>query len=190
MQTKPKHSSIIFLFLLFVSLLLAVFLFSLNSSANESSAKINVIYNQNHEPDKEIVNLINSADKYIYFAIYTLTKENIVDALIAAKLRGVEVKGVLDFNQSIIAEEKPSVNKLKKYNIPLEIPFKEQGLMHIKMLITEKSYASGSYNWTVSGTTLNDEVLEYGDNEKVRNLYLKVFEDLYKKYTNSLVLLP
>jgi phosphatidylserine/phosphatidylglycerophosphate/cardiolipin synthase-like enzyme len=150
-------------------------------AANEY-AQTNVYYSQTSQTDLEIIKEIQAADQYVYFAVYTLTKENMVDALIAAKLRGVEVKGVLDFNQSTISQEKPLISKLRKYNIELKIPEKESGLMHIKMLITDKAYASGSFNWTASATKYNDEVLEIGKVKDIHDQYLKTWKELYNKY--------
>ena len=132
--------------------------------------------------DQKLINVINNAHKYVYFAVYTITKQNIADALIAAKLRGVDVQGILDYNQSIIPEEKPIVTRLKKYGLQLKIPIKESGLIHIKMLVTESAYASGSFNWTTSATNYNDEVLEIGSVEGLRKKYLSVWEKINKKY--------
>src|SRR5258706_15120048 len=46
--------------------------------------------------DKELVRVIDGAHKYLYFAIYTFTKANIADAIIRAKQRGVDVRGIID----------------------------------------------------------------------------------------------
>ncbi len=145
-------------------------------------AQTRVYYSQTDAPDRELVGIIQDAQKYVYFAIYTVTKENIANALIAAKLRGLDVQGVLDYNQSLIAQEKPWLAKFKKYGIKIKSPFKLQGLMHIKMLVTEKAYASGSFNWTVSAATLNDDILEIGAVPGIHDQYLRIFKALNKKY--------
>ena len=46
--------------------------------------------------------------------------------------------------------------------------------MHLKLLVTDRAYALGSYNWTESATTLNDEVLEIGTAEPLREAYLDI----------------
>jgi phosphatidylserine/phosphatidylglycerophosphate/cardiolipin synthase-like enzyme len=143
-------------------------------------AQTKVLYSKDDKIDEALVSEIQAARKFVYFAVYTITKENIVNALIAAKLRGLEVVGVLDANQIDIPEEKPWVKKLKKYGIVLKIPVKESGLMHLKMLVTDKAYASGSFNYTVSAASYNDEVIEVGRVEGIRKQYLKVFKRLYE----------
>jgi len=152
------------------------------SLALNQFAQTNIIYSGTGRPDQAIVNEIQNAKQYVYFAVYTLTKENIAAALIAAKMRGLDVRGVLDYNQSIITQEKPWISKFKKYGINLEIPVKQDGLMHIKMLVTDQSYGVGSFNWTTSGTFYNDEILEIGKIESLREKYLKIFQELWKKY--------
>ncbi|MDB4940421.1 MAG: phosphatidylserine/phosphatidylglycerophosphate/cardiolipin synthase [Candidatus Doudnabacteria bacterium] len=151
-------------------------------TANNQYAQTSVYYSQTSHSDEQIVKTIQAAHSYVYFAIYTLTKQNIVDALIAAKLRGVDVKGLVDFNQSTIPQEKPYVAKLKKYGISLKIPLKPSGLMHIKMLVTDNTYASGSFNWTTSATSYNDEVLEIGSVKGIHDQYLKIWRTLDAKY--------
>ena len=46
--------------------------------------------------------------------------------------------------------------------------------MHMKVLVTDHAYALGSYNWTESATTLNDEILEIGTAEPLREEYLDI----------------
>jgi len=50
--------------------------------------------------------------------------------------------------------------------------------------VTEKAYASGSFNWTAAATNLNDEVLEIGYDEAVRQKYQNILEEIFKKYNN------
>ncbi|MHB8871580.1 MAG: phospholipase D-like domain-containing protein [Candidatus Doudnabacteria bacterium] len=162
------------------------FLFNQNLSFRErllenGYAQTKVLYSKDDKIDEALVSEIQAAEKFVYFAVYTITKENIVNALIAAKLRGLEVVGVLDANQIDISEEKPWVKKLKKYGIVLKIPAKESGLMHLKMLVTDKAYASGSFNYTVSAASYNDEVIEIGRVEGIRKQYLSVFRRLFER---------
>lgn len=137
-----------------------------------------VIYSlDKKENDKEIIKLIDNADKYIYFAIFTFTKDNIADALIRAKERGLLVWGITDLEQTN-SNNKLVVNKLLSAKIPVENQKHTDGIMHIKAIVTEKAYASGSYNWTDSATSHNDEILEIGYNKYIHDEYLKIIEKL------------
>lgn len=128
--------------------------------------------------DKEIVKLIDGAHRYVYFAVYTFTKDTIADALIRAKKRGVIVWGITDQGQSTSDFEAPVIERLRTAGIPIETQKHMDGIMHVKALVTENAYASGSYNWTESATVANDEVLEIGTNSSLHKYYFEIVKKI------------
>lgn len=145
-----------------------------------------ILYCQDASCDQEIIRQIAAAQTYVYFAVYTITRPSIVDAVIGAKLRGLDVRGITDFNQSITTEEKPELNRMKTAGIPIEAPIKDNdGLMHIKLLVTDTGYVSGSYNWTTAATSYNDEVIASGYDAYGTAAYRAIFTELWKKYFAS-----
>lgn len=137
--------------------------------------------------DQELIALINAAQDHIYFAIYTFTLPTIADALVEAKERGVDVRGLMDSEQSGNSYGAPIAAKLRAAGIPLLTERHESGngIMHIKLLVTEQAYAFGSYNWTKSATTLNDEILEIGTDSALRQAYENVLKRLFDAYRGS-----
>ncbi len=137
--------------------------------------------------DQELIALINAAEEHIYFAIYTFTLPNVADALAEAKKRGVDVKGLMDSEQSGTSYSTPIVAKLRAAGIPLltERHASGNGIMHIKLLVTERAYAFGSYNWTKSATTLNDEILEIGTDPALRQAYENILKRLFDAYKGN-----
>jgi hypothetical protein len=128
--------------------------------------------------DQEIINVIDGAKKYVYFAVYTFTKENIADALIAAKQKGIDVRGITDAEESQTAYEQPIVKKLETAGIPVETQKHADGIMHIKAVVTDRAYAMGSYNWTESATVANDELLEVGTDDALRGVYASIIKNI------------
>ncbi len=128
--------------------------------------------------DQEIIKLIDSADKYVYFAVFTFTKDNIADALIAAKQRGVLVWGITDTEQAQSDFEKPIIDKLSSAGIAVETQKHPDGIMHIKAIVTDKAYALGSYNWTQSATVANDEILEVGTDKNLHDRYFGILKNI------------
>lgn len=126
--------------------------------------------------DQALVRAIDGAQKYAYFAIYEFTKENVADALIRAKERGIEVEGIMDRGQSQYPAQAKIVEELESAGIPVEFQRHERGIMHIKLLVTDKEYALGSYNWTGAATFVNDEILEIGAAEPLRGKYLEIMQ--------------
>jgi len=126
--------------------------------------------------DQQVIRVIDNAKTYVYFAIYTFTKEDIADALIRAKQRGLIIWGITDAGQSISSYEKPVLDKLKTAGILVETQKHVDGIMHIKAVVTDNAYALGSYNWTDSATVANDELLEIGTNNDLRQQYFDIIK--------------
>ena len=166
---------------IFLRVLLCGLIFALgfslgNFNAHDTGATT-VLYSLDAKHnDREIIKLIDDANHFAYFAVYTFTKENIADALVRAKRRGVDVCGITDAEQSQLKEEVPVIEKLRAAGIVVETQKHPDGIMHIKALVTDRAYAAGSYNWTWSATNVNDEILEIGTDENVRAQYERIIE--------------
>ena len=152
------------------------------------AGSVRVVYSlDKKQNDQELIALINETEKYVYFAIYTFTLPSIADALIAAKKRGIDVRGIMDSEQSSNTYGAPITAKLLSAGIPLltEKHAGGNGIMHIKLLVTEKAYAFGSYNWTKSATTINDEILEIGTDPTLRKTYENILTKLLNAYQGT-----
>lgn len=148
----------------------------------QAARSIKVYYNHETALNEEVTKVIQDADEFVYFSIYTFTREDIRDAFLAAKYRGVEVRGIMDRKQSfgIDAQEK-IVKELQDAGV--EIIFNDHSyIMHLKTVVTEKAFVTGSYNWTASGTDSNDETIEVGYDEDVRKQYEDTLERIMAKY--------
>ena len=141
--------------------------------------------------DKELIALIDGAKAHIYFAIYEFTLKDVADALVAARKRGVDVKGIADSHESASAPDRPIMAELAAAGIPVETErhADANGIMHIKALVTDSAYAIGSYNWTYSATTENDEILEIGTDPALVATYTNILKTLFNAYrgTNAAV---
>ncbi len=156
--------------------------------AAPAANSVRVIYSLDQKQnDKEIIALINAAKTKIYFAIYTFTLPSIADALVEAKKRGVDVRGVVDSGQSSNSYGAPITTKLLAAGIPIvtEKHKDGNGIMHIKAIVTDSAYALGSYNWTGSATTENDEILEIGTDPTLRQTYENILRRLLNAYAGN-----
>ena len=156
--------------------------------ASPAPGTMRIIYSLDQKQnDQELITLINGAKDHIYFAIYTFTLPSIADALVNAKQRGVDVRGLMDSGQSSDSYGAPITKKLQAAGIPMlvEKHASGNGIMHIKLMVTEKAYAFGSYNWTNSATTINDELLEIGTDPTLRAAYENVLKKLFEAYKGN-----
>jgi len=149
---------------------------------------IRVVYSLDQKQnDKEIIALIENAKTRIYFAMYEFTLKDIADALVAAKKRGVEVRGLVDAGESANSYDKPIIDELLGAGISVvtEKHATGSGIMHIKAIVTDSAYALGSYNWTNSATTLNDEILEIGTDQTLRQAHENILKKLLDAYRGN-----
>jgi hypothetical protein len=156
--------------------------------AAPASGAVRVIYSLDQKQnDKEIIALINAAQTHIYFAMYEFTLKDIADALVAAKKRGVEVRGLVDAVEAADSYDQPIMTELAQAGIPVEIEKHADGngIMHIKAIVTDQAYALGSYNWTGSATTENDELLEIGTDPNLRQVYDDMLKKLLTAYQGN-----
>src|SRR5437762_12486745 len=90
-----------------------------------------------HDPQldcaKAIIDLFNAARKTAHVAIFTLTERRIVDAMIAARKRGVTVAVVTDAEQSQSPEnavQKQMIEKLRQAGVAVQVAVKQAALLH------------------------------------------------------------
>lgn len=153
-----------------------------------AAGAVRVIYSlDKKQNDQEIIALINEAEDHIYFAIYTFTLPSIADALVNAKKRGVNVRGIVDSGQASDSYGAPIIKILLDGGVSVvtEKHATGNGIMHIKLLVTEQAYAFGSYNWTKSATTINDEILEIGTDKALRQAYENILKKLLEAYRGN-----
>jgi phosphatidylserine/phosphatidylglycerophosphate/cardiolipin synthase-like enzyme len=182
-DTKPKIKRDA-IYLIVIALLIAAcgqFYYTYHYKP-QAARDIRVIYNQDEQANVQVTRTIQDAQKFVYFGIYTFTREDIRDALLAAKYRGLDVRGIVDRRQSAgINAQTAIVEELQ--NAGIDIVFNDHSyIMHLKTVVTDRSYVTGSYNWTAAATNLNDEILEIGNDEDVRKQYEKTMLRIIDEY--------
>lgn len=129
------------------------------------------------ECENNIIAEINQAKK-IDIAVYSITNQNIVDAIIAAKKRGAKVRVITDRLQS--AGKYSLAEELESAGIPVIKNVKHR-IMHNKFAIFDgRRIESGSYNWTDSATKSNAENCMFFDQED--KTFTKQFDYLWDLY--------
>ena len=131
--------------------------------------------------DKAITNaiipLIDKAENYIYTPIFYLTHKGIIESLLNAKNRGVDVKVIIDANSA--------ANKYSKHHLLREngIEVKTEnwgGKMHMKSLAADDKYlVIASMNWTNSAENTNDENTIVVENKDLALQFKKEFLNLW-----------
>jgi phosphatidylserine/phosphatidylglycerophosphate/cardiolipin synthase-like enzyme len=124
------------------------------------------------------VDLISNAQESIYFMAYSFTSDPLGEAVRERAQEGVTVKGVMDAEQvaSNIGTEYDAFNQagLEVYQDGI------LGLLHHKVMIIDgESVVLGSYNFTNSAETRNDENLIVVYNADIAAYFMAEFERVY-----------
>ncbi len=111
-------------------------------------------------PDNGVANriteLIRSAQDSIYFMAYSFTSDDIGKVIIQRAQAGVRVAGVMDAGQ-ILSNQGTEFDKFVRIGLDVRKSGID-GLMHHKVIIIDgKIVITGSYNFTLSAETDNDE---------------------------------
>lgn len=138
----------------------------------------------NFSPDDgvadHILELLDNAEESIYFLAFSFTTDEFGEAIRWQAENGLNVAGVMEEQQV-------------KFNIGTEYDFFKQagldvlldgneGQMHHKTIIIDKRIViTGSYNFSHSAETRNDENLIVIYNEQIADFYLQEFQRVYKQ---------
>jgi len=150
-------------------------------SSNVSEGNMQLFLCPQDNCAQNLVNFYGTAGKSIHVMIYSLTKQEIADALVAAKLKGIEVKVLIDSSQAGLKDAKDEFLlengvELKRVNIP------GYSIFHDKVsIIDSNAFSTGSFNYTQNADSGSAENLMIVKDEK---LALE-FEKEFQKYWSS-----
>jgi phosphatidylserine/phosphatidylglycerophosphate/cardiolipin synthase-like enzyme len=125
-----------------------------------------------------LVELINGAEESIYFLTYSFTTDELAEAVLSAKARGVEIQGVMDRGQA--ANAGGEFDHLVENGIDVHLDG-EEGNMHNKVLIIDgKIVVTGSYNFSANAEKRNDENLLVIHATEVASVYMEEFRRIWE----------
>jgi phosphatidylserine/phosphatidylglycerophosphate/cardiolipin synthase-like enzyme len=130
-----------------------------------------------------IVRAINQSTTKINVRTFFLTSETIVDALKAAKDRGVTVRVILDATSA--HNEYSLHGELRTHGVSVKVE-NWGGTEHIKALSADgRVVVLGSQNFTLSGNTLSDENTLYIRNYPLATAYDAAFETAWSSISST-----
>jgi len=137
-----------------------------------------------------IVRELEQAKKEILVAVYAFTSDELANAMVQARKRGVSVQVIVD-REFDMGNQKSKGKFLEAQKILLKrlsgirssTAEKEVGLMHQKFAVIDRRLVfTGSYNWTYSADALNDEnLLFFRDAGPLAEEYRKAFFRLWER---------
>jgi len=165
------------------------------AAAVVSSTEATMTITYNNPPSANYINtrvrdVINGATSYCYVAIYGMNEPNIVNALAAAKQRGVDVRIVTDTDYRYKSGYQASYDLLASYGIPI-VCDNRTTLMHNKFIVADGTkLVTGSYNFTTEQTTVdkNNVIIITGNTgivTRFKNEFLQMYAGKFGSYKTN-----
>lgn len=130
--------------------------------------------------EKEIIRLIKNSKKSINVSVYSISNDNIMQALIEAKKRGIKLTILTDATQTSNPKTFPRLEELIKAKPRFKV-HSVCRIMHDKVAIFDNKEAiTGSYNWTNPASTQNSENCITTQNKADISKYQNRFKKLWK----------
>ena len=125
----------------------------------------------------EITGLISAARNEIDICVFTITDNRISRAILAAKERGVKIRIITDNDKQF--DIGSDIDELAHANIPVRVD-RTSSHMHHKFAIFDQSIlVTGSYNWTRSAASANQENIIVTNNDKHIDAFCREFQSLW-----------
>ncbi|MCX8102863.1 MAG: phospholipase D-like domain-containing protein [Candidatus Bipolaricaulota bacterium] len=139
------------------------------------SAPLRAYFSPSPEPEKALIQTLRSAQQSVHAALYQLTDPEIAQALTEIAKRGLELKILLD--------DEPSQGSKGCLLLSSGIPIKQyvdSGIMHHKFAVIDSALViTGSYNWTTSAQTRNEENLLVIQSPELAHAFEQEFQKLW-----------
>lgn len=159
-------------------------------TATKADMAVQACFSPQDKCSFHILREIDGAKKELLVAVYAFTSDGLADALVRAKKRGVNVQVIID--REFDSRNQGSRGKfLEAQKIPvrrlsggkLSNPERDAGLMHQKFAIVDRRVVfTGSYNWTHSADSVNDEhLLVFRDAGPLAEEFRRVFLVLWER---------
>ena len=140
---------------------------------------VEIYFSPDDGVDAHLLELLQGAQESIYFMAYSFTSSDLGDAIIERAGAGVTVAGVMDAGQ-VASNADTEYNAFIGAGVDARMDGNTGGLMHHKVIIIDRSIVvTGSYNFTSSAETLNDENVVILFDPDAAAKFLEEFQRVY-----------
>lgn len=126
---------------------------------------------------------LSSPKKTLEVCVFTITDDSVAKILIDLYKKGIKVRVITDDDQSLSTGS--DIQSLIKAGIPIEMDATPYHMHNKFAIIDGVLLLNGSYNWTSTANTKNNENMIVTNNKKLVSSYQNYFEDLWKQFAKN-----
>ncbi|MFN9718959.1 MAG: phospholipase D-like domain-containing protein [Planctomycetota bacterium] len=128
---------------------------------------------------QKIRSLLSGAKKSVDICVFTITDDRISQSIIEAHQRHVVVRIITDNDKSL--DPGSDTDRLQSSGVPLVIDQTEYHMHHKFAVFDGAILVNGSYNWTRSAATQNEENIIVTNNSRLVSEFSAAFEKLWQE---------
>jgi cardiolipin hydrolase len=122
-----------------------------------------------------------SAKRSMDICVFTISDDRLSDAIVAAHQRGVVVRIISDNDK--VFDDGNDIRRLHQAGIAIRVDHSQYHMHHKFALFDGSELANGSFNWTRTATSHNDENLVVSNDRNLVRSFSQQFEGLWARYT-------
>ncbi len=147
----------------------------------QATYKSSAYFSPGEKPRDAIIGLIGGANQRIDICVFTITDNQITDAIIDAYRRGVQVQILTDNDKS---EDRGSdIDRLAEIGITVFVDRTDKHMHHKFAIFDRTTLLTGSYNWTRSAAEFNEENILVTDDPRLVEPFMNEFTKLLREFS-------
>lgn len=146
--------------------------------AGNKTSFLGIYFSPNGGCKDQVISWINRANISVHVLIYSFTLDDVSDALMAARQRGVEVRIVFEKSQ---ISQYSEYQKLRAAGIPVRNDTNSYSMHNKVMIIDGEIVLTGSFNWSAAAENENDENLIIIKSIPIAAIYEKEFTKIWNQ---------
>ena len=147
---------------------------------NIDGTDVEVYFSPDDGVAQHILDTLNQAEKSIYFMAFSFTTDEFGQAILAQAERGLNVAGVME-EQQIKSNVGTEYDFFKQAGLNVFVDGNPGQMHHKTFIIDEKIVITGSYNFSNSAETRNDENIIIFHSEPIARVYLEEFQRVFEQ---------
>ncbi|MBN1451284.1 MAG: DUF1669 domain-containing protein [Anaerolineales bacterium] len=149
-----------------------------NPEVSIDSIRMEVFFSPDDGVANRILEILNEAQESIYFMAFSFTTDEFGEAIRAQAENGLTVAGVME-DEQVKSNVGTEYDPFKQAGLDVFIDGNDGQMHHKTMIIDGKIVITGSYNFSRSAETRNDENLIIFHNEQIADFFLGEFRRVY-----------
>ncbi|MGJ7902431.1 phospholipase D-like domain-containing protein [Lysobacter sp. 1R34A] len=129
---------------------------------------------------RKLRELCRGARRSVDICVYTISDDRLSEEILACHRRGIAVRLISDNDKKF--DDGSDVLRLRDAGVPVRIDDSPFHMHHKFSLFDGRVLANGSFNWTRSATTSNEENLVVTDDANLVRCFAGQFEELWQKF--------